>query len=63
MPDRLGAEHWRMRAAEVRMEAERVNHPTAKSILLAMAENYEQLAVQAAALTNAKGGSARSNSS
>jgi len=47
MPDRLGAEHWRMRAAEVRLEAERVSHPTAKKTLLSVAESYERLAEQA----------------
>ena len=62
MPDRLGAGHWRMRAAEVRLEAERVAHPTAKRTLLAMAKSYEQLAVQAEAITNSKGSPARHNS-
>jgi hypothetical protein len=47
MPDRLGAEHWRMRAAEVRLEAKKVSHPTAKKTLASMAKTYDQLTQQA----------------
>jgi hypothetical protein len=50
MPDKLGAEHWRLRAAEVRLEAETVLHPTAKRTLLAMAKTYDQLAAEAESL-------------
>ena len=62
MPDRLGAEHWRVRAAEVRLEAERVEHPTAKRTLLAMAQTYEELAAQAESIASTKGNVARHNS-
>ncbi len=60
MPDRLGAEHWHMRAAEVRLEAERVTHPTAKKTLLAMAKSYEQLASQAEEISTIKANQGRS---
>lgn len=62
MPDRLGSEHWLMRAAEVRLEAERVEHPVAKRTLLAMAESYEKLAAQAEDIANTKTSAARRNS-
>ena len=49
-----------MRAAEVRLEAERVTHPTAKKTLLAMAKSYEQLASQAEEISTIKANQGRS---
>jgi hypothetical protein len=44
---RLTADYWRERAAEARAQAAEMRDPVAKRTLLAIAENYEQLAAQA----------------
>jgi aromatic ring hydroxylase len=43
-----------MRAAEVRLEVEKVSHPRAKKTLLSMAKTYDQLAQQAESLAESK---------
>ena len=48
MPSQLGTEYWRNRAAEVRAEAAKVANLKARQMLLGIAENYDQLAVQSA---------------
>jgi hypothetical protein len=47
MPAKLGAAYWRERAEESRAQAEQMRDPTAKRTLLAIAQNYDQLAEQA----------------
>jgi len=47
MPERLGAEYWRERSEEARVQANQVRDPTARRTLLAIADNYDQLAEQA----------------
>ncbi len=47
MPDRLGADYWRERAEGVRAQAREMHDPSARRMLLQIAENYEQLAEQA----------------
>ncbi len=47
MPDRLGAEYWRARAREARIQAREMHDRTAMLALLGIAENYEQIAEQA----------------
>jgi hypothetical protein len=41
--------YWRDRAEEARIQADQMRDPAAKRIVLAIAENYDQLAKQAAA--------------
>jgi hypothetical protein len=47
MPARLGAEYWRERAEEARVQADQMRDPAARRTLLEIAQNYEQLADQA----------------
>jgi hypothetical protein len=47
---RLTADYWRARAEEARTQAGEMRDPTAKRTLLAIAENYGQLAGQAEVL-------------
>jgi F0F1-type ATP synthase membrane subunit b/b' len=47
MSVRLGADYWRERAEEARAQASQMIDPMARRTLLAVAENYEQLAEQA----------------
>ena len=47
MPDKVGADYWCERAEEARAQASEMRDPTAKRTLLAIAENYDQLAEQA----------------
>lgn len=45
----MDATYWRTRAEEARAEADGIREPRAKRRLLEIADNYEQLAEQAAA--------------
>lgn len=47
MPDRLGADHWRERAKEARVQASQMQDADARRNMREIAENYEQLAEQA----------------
>jgi hypothetical protein len=44
MPDRLGAEHWRARAAEARALAEHMSDEESKSRMLRIASDYDKIA-------------------
>ena len=46
MPLRLGPEHWRSRAEEIRVLAEIMNDADARSIMMRIASDYERLAVR-----------------
>jgi hypothetical protein len=48
-PSNLGADYWRKRAAELRAMAETVPDADTKRDMLAIADNYDQLAAQAEA--------------
>jgi hypothetical protein len=50
MPDRLGTQYWHERAKQARAQASGIRDPDARRTLLAIAENYEQLAEQAEAI-------------
>ncbi len=47
MPMRLGADYWRERAEEARVQADLMRDPNARKTLLDIADNYDQLADQA----------------
>jgi hypothetical protein len=47
MPTKLGAEYWRERAEEARIQADQMRNPMVRKTLIEIAENYEQLAQQA----------------
>ena len=42
----LSAEHWSERAEEARVQAEQMNDPEAKRMMLAIVAGYEQLAAR-----------------
>lgn len=50
MPDRLGADHWRRRAAEARELAEQMQDQDARWRMRRIASDYEKIAEDAAAL-------------
>jgi hypothetical protein len=54
MPDRLGADYWRERAQKARAQANDMGDPRASCALLAIAENYDQLAEQAEAIRKSR---------
>lgn len=49
MPDRLGADHWRRRAAEARELAEQMHDEDARWRMRRIASDYEKIAEDAAA--------------
>ena len=63
MPDRLGADYWRERAKEARAQASDMGEQKARRALLAIAENYEQLADQAERIRNTRAAPIESSSS
>jgi hypothetical protein len=44
LPDKPDPKYWRDRAKKARADAERKTDPTAKRLLLAIADSYEHLA-------------------
>jgi predicted protein tyrosine phosphatase len=47
MPDKVGAEHWRVRAANARDMAEQMSDRESKRHMLRIAADYERLARRA----------------
>jgi hypothetical protein len=50
MPNQLGADHWRRRAAEARRLAEQMGDEDARWRMLRIASDYEKIAQNAAAV-------------